>query len=120
MTDTPTRAAARYDSDDAGVVALPGYLDPIPGHVEPGDVFTFDASFAADVHGDRFVEVPLDDAAPPTRKGTKAELADEIAERTGNPAPDPAGYTRDELVAILDGLEAHEPRTPRRRADRPR
>lgn len=105
MTD---RAWIRYDSDDAGAVSLPGYVNPIPLVVEPGDVFSIDADHADDVTAsDRFVAVDEPVGSSANGKLTKAQLAAKLGDDV-----DPNAHSKADLVAMADDYDLTHPEPP--------
>jgi len=112
----PTRAAARYVSDEPGEIALPGYLNPTPAILEPGDGFTYDPAFVDDVlAAERFVAIDLDDplVASPNLHRTKAELVDKIAAHTDDADRAAlARWSKGPLVELADAVDRANPTPP--------
>ena len=92
MTDQPAdRAAYTYgpDDDDARV-GLPGYLNPVPAVVGPGDVVTVDAAYAGDLDADaRFTPAANPTPAPPAPPPVEDDDVDDLD------VDDPEGSSRE-------------------------
>lgn len=114
MTETPapTRAFARYDSDEPAEVSLPGYLNATPSIVTPGQTFSFDPEYAEQLTaGDesRFTLVDEDEAVSPYADLTIAELLDELPEGL---AADLKSANKPEILAAVDDHKRTHPDPP--------
>lgn len=111
MTD---RAWVRYESDDPSPVSLPEYVNPLPSIVEPGDVFSVEASWVDDVTSSaRFVKVDEPERSSPNASLTKAQLAEKL-NAADYPETDlnPDAYTKAQLVVMADAYDASHPEPP--------
>jgi hypothetical protein len=114
MTETPapTRAFARYDSEEPAEVSLPGYLNAIPSIVSPGDVFSFEPEYAEQLTaGDssRFTIVDEDDAVSPYADLTIAELLELLP---ADEAEALKNSNKPEILAAVDEWKFTHPDPP--------
>jgi len=108
--ETSPRAWIRYQSDDSGEVALPGYLNATPSYLTPGTVFSVEREFVDELtqggESERFVEVE-EPSASPNESLTKPELAEKI----GEPGAEDR-YSKEELVQLADEYDRLNPTPP--------
>lgn len=115
--DGPARVAIRYVSEEPGEISLPGYLNPLPSIVEPGDVFTVEGSLAGEVTiADRFELVGeatpelLVEIAP--KSPNEGLLKAELGEKLGLSDADVEATLHVDLVELADEHDRLNPQPP--------
>lgn len=110
MDSITGRASVRYVSDEPGAISLPGFLNPNPGIVEPGDVFTVDPSVVKELSRSPRFEILGDDYEPPSGNESlsKAELGDKL----GLDEAEVKKLSKADLVALADEHDAANPEPP--------